>query len=91
MHVGNNSKCREWADKLVETNSSTLMTMDEKLKQKELYQLWEQKTGINMKEGAVNILGIRTRQLMHEHRKQILEEARTKPGATHLLHRPFLR
>jgi hypothetical protein len=65
-------------------NSDTAMTHDEKLEQKELYNLWQQKTSVNVKENSVNILGIRTRQLMHERRIELLEEAINQAGGTRL-------
>lgn len=60
-------------------SDDTTLTTADKAKIKEEYGLWEQKTGINAKEGGVGILGIRTRQLMHERRLELLEALRDKP------------
>lgn len=66
-------------------SDDTTLTATDKAKIKEEYGLWEQKTGINAKEGGVGILGIRTRQLMHERRLELLEALRNKPCALLLL------
>lgn len=71
--------CKAWAEKLVGISDVTTLTAADKAKIKEEYGLWEQKTGINAKEGGVGILGIRTRQLMHERRLELLEALRDKP------------
>lgn len=77
--------CKAWAEKLVGISDDTSLTATDKAKIKEEYGLWEQKTGINAKEGGVGILGIRTRQLMHERRLELLEALRDKPCALLLL------
>jgi hypothetical protein len=77
--------CKAWAEKLVGISDDTTLTTADKAKIKEEYGLWEQKTGINAKEGGVGILGIRTRQLMHERRLELLEALRDKPCKPALL------
>ncbi|KAK9916146.1 hypothetical protein WJX75_009305 [Coccomyxa subellipsoidea] len=74
------TSCKAWAEKLVGISDDTTLTTADKAKIKEEYGLWEQKTGINAKEGGVGILGIRTRQLMHERRLELLEALRDKPS-----------
>ncbi|CAL8470410.1 g9952 [Coccomyxa elongata] len=74
------TSCKAWAEKLVGISDDTSLTATDKAKIKEEYGLWEQKTGINAKEGGVGILGIRTRQLMHERRLELLEALRDKPS-----------
>ncbi len=78
-YSGTCRSCKAWAEKLVGISDDSSLTAADKAKIKEEYGLWEQKTGINAKEGGVGILGIRTRQLMHERRLELLEALRDKP------------